>query len=329
MNWLSLFLYQNLLKPFDAFFFMHLLSEKPEKNLALAPMYKVTDLAFRLLCREQGASLVFTEMANSEAIKRNNKATFRLIETNEREKPVGIQLFGAKPSVCAEATVRVCETDKTADLIDFNLGCPVRHIRQQGAGSALLSRPKRVSEIMRAIVNASDRPVSAKIRSLGSAKQTVQIAKIVERAGASLLTVHARTVKQMHKGIPDYEALKAVKQALGIPVIGNGGISSREKMIEMIGRTNCDGVMVGRAAIGNPGIFAELNEAQGIERTRAFFRYLELAKEFGCFNSGRAKLQAVQFTKHFKDNSLTQEIERSSTIEEIIAAIKKAGELKK
>ncbi len=294
-----------------------------EKNrLCLAPMYKVTDIAFRMLCKEQGAGLVFTEMANSEAIKRNNKATFRLIKTTEQEKPVGVQIFGAKPGVCAEATARVCENSK-ADLIDFNLGCPVRHIRQQGAGAALLARPKRIAEIIKAMVDVSDRPVSAKIRSLGSAKQTAQIAKIIERAGAELLTVHARTIKQLYKGEVDYGAIKTAKAALGIPVIGNGGITNREKMQAMLERTNCDAVMVGRAAIGNPGIFAELQGKQGIERIEAFFRYIELSKELGCFNFGRAKLHAVQFIKPFKDLELMQKIEHSKEIGEIVKAIEK------
>ncbi len=290
--------------------------------IALAPMYKVTDLAFRMLCKEQGAGLVFTEMANSEAIKRNNKATFRLIKTTEQEKPVGVQVFGAKPGVCAEATARVCENSK-ADLIDFNLGCPVRHIRQQGAGAALLARPKRVSEIIKAMVNVSDRPVSAKIRSLGSAKQTVQIAKIIERAGAELLIVHARTIKQLHKGEADYGAIKAVKAALGIPVIGNGGITNKEKMQAMLERTRCDAVMIGRAAIGNPGIFAELQGRQGIDKVEAFFRYIELARQFNCFNFGRTKLQAIQFVKHLKNHELQQQIEHSKEIGEIVKAIER------
>lgn len=295
-----------------------------KNRIALAPMYKVTDLAFRLLCKSQGAGLVFTEMANSEAIKRNNKATFRLIETTEQEKPVGIQIFGAKPEVCAEATARVCETDKTAELIDFNLGCPVKHIRQQGAGSALLARPKRVGEIIKAMIDVSDRPVSAKIRSPGNPKQMVQIAKIVERAGASLLTVHARTIKQIHKGEVDYGAIKAVKKAIGIPVIGNGGITSREKMLQMLEQTGCDAVMIGRGAIGNPGIFSELEGRQGIDRLEAFFRYVELANKLGCYNFGRTKLQAVQFVKHLKDHKLHTRIERSKTIEELVLALENA-----
>ncbi len=296
----------------------------PKNKLALAPMYKVTDLAFRVLCKEQGVGLVFSEMANSEAIKRNNKATFRLIETSEREKPVGIQIFGAKPDVCAEAVQHICEANKTAVLIDFNLGCPVRHIRQQGAGAALLARPKRVSEILKAMVAVSDRPVSAKIRLPASLKQAVQIAKIAERAGIALLTVHARTIKQMYSGEPDFAALKAVKQVLGIPVIGNGGINSREKMLEMLECTGVDAVMIGRAAIGNPGIFAELQGKQGIGRIEAFFRYLELAKQFDCCNFGRTKLHAIQFVKHLKNPALMQKIERSKAMEEIIAAIQES-----
>jgi len=292
-------------------------------RIALAPMYKVTDLAFRMLCKEQGAGLVFSEMANSEAIKRNNKATFRLIETIESEKPVGVQIFGAKPAVCAEATAKLCETSK-ADFIDFNLGCPVRHIRQQGAGAALLSRPKRVGEIIKAMADVSDRPVSAKIRSPGSLKQTVQIAKVIERSGASLLTVHARTIKQLHKGEADYWAIRAVKKEIGIPVIGNGGIVSRQKMLEMLEKTACDAVMVGRGAIGNPGIFAELQGRQGIGRVEGFFRYIELSRQLGCFNFGRAKLHAVQFIKPLKDRELMQKIERSKAIEEIVSAIEAA-----
>lgn len=292
--------------------------------IALAPMYKVTDLAFRLLCKEQGAGLVFTEMANSEAIKRNNKATFRLIETIEREKPVGIQVFGAKPSVCAEAVQKICETNNTADLIDFNLGCPVRNIRQQGAGAALLVRPKRVSEIIKAMVDVSDRPISAKIRLLSGIAQTVRIAKTIEHAGACFLTVHARTIKQMYSGTPNLPAIKAVKQALGIPVIGNCGISSKEQLLEMLEKTGCDAVMVGRAAIGNPGIFAELHGEKGIDRVKAFFCYIELARQFNCLNFGRAKLQAIQFTKHLRTHELTQKIEKSKTIEEVLSVMKES-----
>lgn len=285
-------------------------------------MYKVTDLPFRLLCKEQGAALCFTEMANAEAIKRNNKATFRLIEIAEQEKPVGIQVFGAKPTVCAEAVKIVCENSK-ADFIDFNLGCPVRHIRQQGAGAALLLRPKRIAEIIKAIVAASDRPVSAKIRCLPNIKETVHIAKIIERNGAGFLTIHGRTIKQMYSGEPDYAAIKAVKQAVGIPVIGNGNVKDKltiDKMLE----TGVDGVMIGRAAIGNPGVFAELQGKQGINRVQAFFRYLELAREHNCINPGYVKLQAIQFVRHLKNHSLTQQIERSKTAEEIESFVRAA-----
>jgi nifR3 family TIM-barrel protein len=293
----------------------------PEKNLFLAPMYKVSELPFRLLCKEQGATMVFTEMANTEAIKRGNKATFRLVKTVAEEKPVGIQLFGAKPKVCAIATAKVCETEKNADVIDFNLGCPVQHIRKQGAGAALLCRPTRISEILKAMVDVSDKPVSAKIRSLGSVKQTVDVAKIIERAGASFLTVHAKTIKQMYSGEPDYAIIKAIKQSVGIPVVGNGNVRDKATLDKMLD-AGVDAIMVGRAALGNPGIFSGLQGKQGIDRIKAFFRYLEIARDFDCLNFGYAKLQAVQFSRHLKNHELTTKIERSRAIEEIETAIK-------
>ena len=227
-----------------------------QNNAVLAPMYRISDLAFRLLAREQGAGLCYSEMGNSEALIRNNAAARRLTQSCPEDRPLSMQLFGSRLESMKKAAELVLE-EQDFDFLDLNLGCPSDNILNQGAGTALLARPARVSEIVSAWVDLGAL-VSAKIRVSPNVLHSIKLAKQIEKAGASALAVHARPTKQRNKGLIDFVALKRIKKSVGIPVFGNGGIDSKKAFDRMLEKSGCDAVMVGQAAIGNPGIFAEL-----------------------------------------------------------------------
>ena len=225
----------------------------------LAPMAGVYDLPFRLLCKEKGAAMVCTEMVSAKAIYYNNKNTKELLTIDKNEGPVSLQLFGSEPKLMAEMAKRIEEIP--FDILDFNMGCPVPKVVNNGEGSALMKNPVLAGHIIEAMANAISKPVTVKIRAGFDAEHinAVEIAKIAENSGAAAITVHARTREQYYSGKADREIIRLVKEAVTIPVIGNGDIDCYESAKHMLEYTGCDGVAIGRGAEGNPWIFEELN----------------------------------------------------------------------
>lgn len=278
---------------------------KLKNNLVLAPMVAINDQAFRVLCKKYDCGLVFTEMINANAIFKTNKATLKKLSFVKEEKPIAVQLFGANTKMIEFAAK---EAEKAgADMIDFNFGCPDIKIIKQGAGSALLKRPAKIEEIIKAIVKSVNIPVTAKIR-IGITKPDLglKIAKIVEKAGASAIIVHARTAKQGYSGKAHWDKIKEIKDNIKIPVIGNGDVFSGKDAYELIKQTGCDGIMIGRGAMTNPAIFKEINyylknkkenKINNKEKLNLFFEYLELTKKYDCFDFVNAKRHALNFMR--------------------------------
>lgn len=226
----------------------------------LAPMAGVTDLPFRLLCKEQGAGLLCMEMISAKALQYKNKNTKALLSIHPDEYPVSLQLFGSDPKIISQQA-KVIEK-LPFQILDINMGCPVPKVVRNGEGSALMKNPRLVYEIVSATVKAIEKPVTVKIRKGfdDSCINAVEIAKVIEEAGASAVAVHGRTREQYYSGKADWDIIRQVKEAVRIPVIGNGDVTSGEKALAMKKETGCDGVMIGRGAQGNPWIFRELLE---------------------------------------------------------------------
>ncbi len=229
-----------------------------ENNIILAPMAGVTDLPFRLLCKEMGAGLLCMEMVSAKALEYNNKNTQSLLEIDEREKPVSLQLFGHEPDVIAEQAKRIEELP--FDILDINMGCPVPKIVNNGEGSALMKNPLLAGRIVESTVRAISKPVTVKIRKGfdDDHVNATEIARIAQESGAAAVAVHGRTRVQMYAGQADWDIIAQVKSSVSIPVIGNGDIRSAQDVLDMKKQTGCDGFMVGRAARGNPWIFKQI-----------------------------------------------------------------------
>ena len=229
-------------------------------KIILAPMAGITDLPFRLLCREQGCDMVYTEMVSAKGMMYNMNRSEPLLVTDPKERPVGVQIFGSEPEIMAKEAAILAERD--FDFIDINMGCPVPKIVNNGEGSALLKDTELAGRIIKAVSSAVDKPVTVKIRA-GFDKDSINavlMAKTAEENGAAAIAVHARTREMFYQGEADWNIIKAVKDAVNIPVIGNGDIRNSDDMKRMKEETGCDSVMVGRAAKGNPWIFAELKD---------------------------------------------------------------------
>ena len=228
-------------------------------RFVLAPMAGETDLPFRKLCKEQGAGLICMEMVSAKAISYHNRNTEALMKTDPSEHPVSMQLFGSEPELMGQVAAVI--SDRPFDILDINMGCPVPKVVNNGEGSALLKDPGLIEDIVRNVASNSKKPVTVKMRIgfEGFDVDIVDIARRVSRAGASAIAVHGRTRQQYYSGTADWEAIRRVKEAASIPVIGNGDVNSPEKAEQMMRETGCDAVMIGRACRGNPWIFRELN----------------------------------------------------------------------
>ena len=228
-----------------------------ENNIILGPMAGVSDLPFRLLCREMGAGLVCMEMVSAKAIIYKNRNTGMLMEIHPDEHPVSLQLFGSEPAIMHEAVGMI--KDRPYDILDVNMGCPVPKVVSNGEGSALMKKPELIQEIVAALVKVSDRPVTVKIRKgfNDASVNAVECALAAAEGGAAAIAVHGRTREQYYSGEADWEIISKVKEAVNVPVIGNGDVNTPQDAQRMFDETGCDGVMVARAAQGNPFIFRE------------------------------------------------------------------------
>ncbi len=298
---------------------------KFKSRVFLAPMADITNIAFRILCKKYGVGLVSTELLSANAISRKNKAVMKLGLTDKKERPNVVQLFGQKNENMAEAAKLM---QKNFDIIDLNFGCPSKKIMAQGSGGALMKRPSKIGEIVKAVKGAVKKPVSVKIRKGFDRKiNAVEIAKICEENGVDMIIVHGRTIGQGYSGKADWEVIKNVKNAVKIPVVGNGDVIDGMSAKKMFEETGCDYMMVGRAAIGNPFIFKQINEylktGKMIEQTKEerikdYFEYIDLARVYGIFNVLDARKKAQEFTKGFVGSSkLRKKLNRVKKWEEI------------
>lgn len=271
----------------------------------LAPMAGVTDVAFRTLCRRYGAALTYTEFVSSAALVRESEKTRRLLVTSPEEEPVGVQLFGADEEEIVAAAKMVAPA---FDIIDLNCGCPAWKVIKTGAGSALLNNPEKIARLVKKVVEAVEKPVTVKIRAGVDREHlnAVEVALAAEKAGAAAITVHGRTQEEGFRGVADWGVVKKVKEAVKIPVIGNGDVFSAKDFLEK--QAFCDYIMIGRGAIGNPAIFAEIR-GEPVKKSKLvlFEEYLALAEEYGV-PFVQVKTQALFFTKGVRGGSRLREV---------------------
>lgn len=301
-----------------------------ENPYILAPMAGVTDLPFRLLCKEQGAGLLCMEMVSAKAIQYNNKNTKALLEIHPEELPVSLQLFGSDPDVISEIAKRIEELPFS--ILDINMGCPVPKIVKNGEGSALMKNPKLVYEIVRKTARAIQKPVTVKIRKGfdDTCINAVEIAKIIEDAGGKAVAVHGRTREQYYSGKADWDIIRQVKEAVSIPVIGNGDVTDGKDAQRMFEETGCDGVMIGRGAQGNPWIFQDLihfeetgqepKKRSAGEVREMMLRHAKLQMEFkGDYTAIREMRKHVAwYTTGFPNSArLRNEINHAESYEEL------------
>lgn len=286
-----------------------------KNNLILAPMAGVTDLPFRLLCKEQGAGLLCMEMVSAKAILYKNKNTEELLTIDSRENPVSLQLFGSDPDIISEIAKQI--EDRPFDILDINMGCPVPKVVNNGDGSALMKNPKLAGEIIEKTVRAIKKPVTVKIRKGFDEDHVnaVEMAHIAEESGAAAVAVHGRTREQFYSGRADWDIIRQVKERVSIPVIGNGDLLTAEDVIAMEKQTGCDGFMIARGAEGNPWIFRQilhyfetgeqLPKPDFSEMTEMLLRHAKMQLEFKGEYTGIREIRkhAAWYTAGYKNSS--------------------------
>lgn len=301
-------------------------------NLILAPMAGVTNLPMRLLCKRYGASLVYSEMISSEAVVRGNMNSRDRGFTCSEEKPFGIQLMGRDPETLIKAGLMMRDA-YGPELIDMNLGCPAQDIIKAGCGCELLKNPSLIGKIIQGLTDSLDVPVTAKIRILNSLEDTLEIARIVERSGACALIVHGRTQKQGYSGRSNLDFIRDIKKELSIPVIANGDISDESTAKNVLEYTRCDGLMIGRAAIGDPYIFSRISHylekgellppRSFKERLDDLFEYTELCRKFDMLTFGDLKLKSYWFLKTRNNiKSVRQKMNGAKNIDSIMGILR-------
>ena len=305
-----------------------------KNNVFLAPMAGITDKPFRILCKEMGVGLATTEMISAKAIYYHDNKTKKLYNLDGEPRPISVQLFGSDIEAIKYATQ---EIDKIADIIDFNMGCPAPKIVKNGDGSNLLLHLDLVEEIVRAIRENTDKPITFKIRKGWDENNIVAVeaAKIIEKAGGSAITIHGRTRKEFYSGIADWNIIKKVKESVSIPVIGNGDIVDEETAEKMFKETNVDGIMIGRAAFGNPWIFRELiyylKNGKKLDKPTLEERYDMMVRHINMEIEERGEDVAIKemrkqlswYIKNLKDASqMRDKINKISDKEELLNEIK-------
>lgn len=306
-----------------------------KNNIFLAPMAGVTDMPFRVLCKEQECGLVYTEMVSAKGMHYDDDKSNKLTLMHEIEKPGAVQIFGSDPTIMAEVAEKLNASD--AAIIDINMGCPAPKITKNGEGSALMKNPQLIAKIIRAVAAASQKPVTVKIRKGwdDSLINAVEIARIAEENGASAVAVHGRTREQYYSGKADWDIIRRVKEAVSIPVIGNGDVTGPKEARKLLEETKCDAIMLGRGAQGNPWIFKKIvrfledgtivPDPSPEEKIDTIIRHMNMLIDLKGERTGILEMRShiAWYIKGMRDAAYTkQKIFQMTDKEEIISLLK-------